>query len=122
MRELAKAGVLVGFCGGGGTPLFSVNEMDVEVSWFSPQSEYRPTEYLQQWCSFWFDDEKRLQAAIEFQHIRLKNLEEIWTKLSKQRDIQFPISLDRKSTRLNSSHVRISYAVFCLKKKTYKYQ
>src|SRR5690554_7563679 len=27
-------------------------------------------------------------------------------------------NLDRKSTRLNSSHVRISYAVFCLKKKT----
>src|SRR5207253_4067240 len=28
-----------------------------------------------------------------------------------------PASLDRKSTRLNSSHVAISYAVFCLKKK-----
>src|SRR5690625_6209523 len=27
------------------------------------------------------------------------------------------LSLDRKSTRLNSSHVAISYAVFCLKKK-----
>src|SRR5690554_3882289 len=27
---------------------------------------------------------------------------------------------DRKSTRLNSSHVRTSYAVFCLKKKIYK--
>src|SRR3989442_6028407 len=27
---------------------------------------------------------------------------------------------DRKSTRLNSSHVRISYAVFCLKKKKYE--
>src|SRR5690349_23002757 len=27
---------------------------------------------------------------------------------------------DRKSTRLNSSHVEISYAVFCLKKKTYR--
>src|SRR5690625_6230178 len=27
-------------------------------------------------------------------------------------------NLDRKSTRLNSSHVAISYAVFCLKKKT----
>src|SRR5690554_7351535 len=27
------------------------------------------------------------------------------------------IEEDRKSTRLNSSHVRISYAVFCLKKK-----
>src|SRR5690554_1250256 len=29
---------------------------------------------------------------------------------------------DRKSTRLNSSHVRISYAVFCLKKKNKKYK
>src|SRR5947209_13419128 len=29
---------------------------------------------------------------------------------------------DRKSTRLNSSHANISYAVFCLKKKTIKYQ
>src|SRR5690606_41830169 len=28
-----------------------------------------------------------------------------------------PASADRKSTRLNSSHVKISYAVFCLKKK-----
>src|SRR5690606_41884301 len=28
-----------------------------------------------------------------------------------------PVSRDRKSTRLNSSHVKISYAVFCLKKK-----
>src|SRR3712207_8636669 len=29
-----------------------------------------------------------------------------------------PAGLDRKSTRLNSSHANISYAVFCLKKKT----
>src|SRR5438874_5056618 len=29
------------------------------------------------------------------------------------------VMLDRKSTRLNSSHVEISYAVFCLKKKTF---
>src|SRR5690606_40796121 len=28
--------------------------------------------------------------------------------------------IDRKSTRLNSSHVKISYAVFCLKKKNIK--
>src|SRR5690606_40833179 len=28
-----------------------------------------------------------------------------------------PVYTDRKSTRLNSSHVKISYAVFCLKKK-----
>src|SRR2546428_9082507 len=30
-----------------------------------------------------------------------------------------PWSADRKSTRLNSSHDQISYAVFCLKKKKY---
>src|SRR3712207_6967594 len=29
----------------------------------------------------------------------------------------WPLLLDRKSTRLNSSHANISYAVFCLKKK-----
>src|SRR3712207_8272224 len=37
-------------------------------------------------------------------------------------DLGFQLSafatLDRKSTRLNSSHANISYAVFCLKKKT----
>ncbi|MEA9862200.1 type I-F CRISPR-associated endonuclease Cas1f [Xanthomonas campestris pv. raphani] len=78
MRELAKAGVLVGFCGGGGTPLFSANEMDVEVAWFSPQSEYRPTEYLQAWVSFWFDDDLRLMAAKAFQQARALRIGEQW--------------------------------------------
>src|SRR5207245_5147776 len=32
----------------------------------------------------------------------------------------FSLSPDRKSTRLNSSHGSISYAVFCLKKKRYR--
>src|SRR5690606_40459001 len=32
--------------------------------------------------------------------------------------LQDALQRDRKSTRLNSSHVKISYAVFCLKKKT----
>src|SRR5690606_39702912 len=31
-------------------------------------------------------------------------------------DLGFETKVDRKSTRLNSSHVKISYAVFCLKK------
>src|SRR6267378_1266837 len=38
----------------------------------------------------------------------------------RQRCGQGRLQLDRKSTRLNSSHVEISYAVFCLKKKTKK--
>src|SRR5690606_41781285 len=32
--------------------------------------------------------------------------------------VQIEVREDRKSTRLNSSHVKISYAVFCLKKKS----
>src|SRR2546422_6876530 len=32
-------------------------------------------------------------------------------------DLDFGLEIDRKSTRLNSSHGYISYAVFCLKKK-----
>src|SRR5437667_6057466 len=31
--------------------------------------------------------------------------------------LEAPVTEDRKSTRLNSSHITISYAVFCLKKK-----
>src|SRR3712207_6865426 len=33
-------------------------------------------------------------------------------------DVSTFVGIDRKSTRLNSSHANISYAVFCLKKKT----
>src|SRR3712207_7428326 len=34
-----------------------------------------------------------------------------------QPPVHLPVRPDRKSTRLNSSHANISYAVFCLKKK-----
>ncbi|MEQ4624865.1 MULTISPECIES: type I-F CRISPR-associated endonuclease Cas1f [Providencia] len=74
MRMLSQAGVLVGFCGGGGTPLY----MASEVEWLTPQSEYRPTEYLQGWMKFWFDDTKRLQAAKSLQRARIKYLQKIW--------------------------------------------
>jgi CRISPR-associated protein Cas1 len=76
MRMLTSAGVLVGFCGGGGTPLFSGSE----VEWLTPQSEYRPTEYMQGWMSFWFDEQKRLQVAKQFQISRVEFIKKIWTK------------------------------------------
>ncbi|CAB5718308.1 CRISPR-associated endonuclease Cas1, subtype I-F/YPEST [Delftia tsuruhatensis] len=94
MRELAKAGVLVGFCGGGGTPLFSANEVDVEVAWLTPQSEYRPTEYLQAWVRFWFDDELRLQAAKQLQAWRLQRLLSEWNTRS-LREAGFAIDIER---------------------------
>lgn len=76
VRMLASAGVLIGFSGGGGTPLLVGNE----VEWLSPQSEYRPTEYVQGWLSLWFDETKRLQIAKKFQHHRIEYLKRIWAK------------------------------------------
>jgi CRISP-associated protein Cas1 len=76
VRMLAQAGVLIGFCSGGGTPLY----MGCEIEWMTPQSEYRPTQYLQGWMSFWFDAEKRLEAAKNFQQARIKFLTNLWTK------------------------------------------
>ncbi len=97
MRELAKAGVLVGFCGGGGTPLFSANEVDVEVAWFQPQSEYRPTEYLQAWVQFWFDDALRLQAAKQLQTLRLQRIQTQWQARA-LREAGFEVDLDQLQT------------------------
>ena len=76
MRMLASAGVLVGFCGGGGTPLF----MGSEIEWMTPQSEYRPTEYMQGWMQFWFEDDKRLAVAKQFQHARIEFIRKVWDK------------------------------------------
>lgn len=100
VRELAKAGVLVGFCGGGGTPLFAANELDIEVAWFSPQSEYRPTEYLQAWVSFWFDDELRLAAAKQLQRRRLEWMSERWTS-NAVREAGFEVSRDSVQALVN---------------------
>ena len=76
VRMLASAGVMIGFCGSGGTPLIASHE----VEWMAPQSEYRPTEYVQGWLSFWFDEEKRLSAAKRFQKKRLEYLNSAWSK------------------------------------------
>src|SRR5689334_23845625 len=56
----------------------------------------------------------RLQDVHGRAHARDQNLGRERVVLEDRRD------LDRKSTRLNSSHSSISYAVFCLKKKTKK--
>ncbi|MFC0153456.1 type I-F CRISPR-associated endonuclease Cas1f [Xanthomonas dyei] len=109
MRELAKAGVLVGFCGGGGTPLFSANEMDVEVAWFSPQSEYRPTEYLQAWVSFWFDDDLRLMAAKAFQQARAVRIGQQWQQRA-LREAGFTPDATRLDALLTKTRLNIEQA------------
>ncbi|MCV2217045.1 type I-F CRISPR-associated endonuclease Cas1f [Thauera sp. Sel9] len=103
MRELAKAGVLVGFCGGGGTPLFAASE----VEWLSPQSEYRPTEYLQRWVKFWFDDGKRLDAAKAFQSARLQRIRESWLDSRSLRDAGFEVDASALTRALDASYEAI---------------
>lgn len=109
MRELAKAGVLVGFCGGGGTPLFSANEVDVEVAWLSPQSEYRPTEYLQAWVGFWFDDVRRLAAAKALQQARIRRLNAEWRQAG-LRESGFNVNVERLDGLLTQSARRVDQA------------
>ncbi|UAB71346.1 type I-F CRISPR-associated endonuclease Cas1 [Vibrio sp. SCSIO 43132] len=107
MRELAKAGVLVGFCGGGGTPLFSANEVQVDVSWLLPQSEYRPIEYLQQWVSFWFEEAERLNAAKHFQVERIKQIRKHWHAHQKRTD-KFALSSEKLESALNRFEEKIA--------------
>src|SRR5437868_13176075 len=46
---------------------------------------------------------------------RVEDVGQVVDRAAEQRHVE--LAEDRKSTRLNSSHVSISYAVFCLKKK-----
>src|SRR5690625_5461665 len=57
----------------------------------------------------------RLQELIDENGRLTKELEEAHNRIAELESA--PSAADRKSTRLNSSHVAISYAVFCLKKK-----
>ncbi len=106
VRMLASASVMIGFCGGGGTPLLVANE----IEWLSPQSEYRPTEYIQGWMSFWFDDQKRLNAAKKLQIARIQFMQTVWAK---DRDLKiegFDIRDDDIASSLNSIAIKIEQA------------
>ena len=106
MRMLAQAGVLVGFCGGAGTPLY----MGAEIEWMTPQSEYRPTQYLQGWLKFWFDDDKRLEVAKSFQLSRIDYLTKIWTKDRELKAEGFNIEDKQLSSAMRQFEFRIDAA------------
>jgi len=110
MRDLARAGVLVGFSGGGGTPLFSATDRDTDIVWFSPQSEYRPTEYLQAWVRFWFDDEKRLIAAKRIQKARIERIRTTWLGNRVFSEKVFPIDSVRLKEMLTKTESSIDLA------------
>lgn len=110
VRELAKAGVMLGFCGGGGTPLFAATEQTLEVAWLPPQSEYRPTEYLQRWVHFWFDDQLRLDAAKFFQQARLTQLRESWNKNKLLKESGFHVNTNELETILSATSASVNQA------------
>src|SRR5690606_41609023 len=67
-----------------------------------------------------FRSKKENQEISDYQRAPISDLlnlqtEQVSNSQKQSKDSQ--ITEDRKSTRLNSSHVKISYAVFCLKKK-----
>src|SRR5690625_6273235 len=64
--------------------------------------------------SFTFNMEPKIRVAKESVKRMKAKIREI-TSRKKPYPMAYRIKKDRKSTRLNSSHVAISYAVFCLK-------
>lgn len=103
MRLLAAAAVLVGFTGGGGTPLLMATEQEIAISWLTPQSEYRPTKYIQGWLSWWWDENKRLQMAKHLQLARLDFLQRVWGQDKELKSYGFDSSLD-KMISLQNQH------------------
>src|SRR5690606_41969370 len=56
-----------------------------------------------------------LPAMVEAKKGRIVNIVSDSGRVGEPRQAVYSAAKDRKSTRLNSSHVKISYAVFCLK-------
>jgi CRISPR-associated endonuclease Cas1 len=88
VRMLAESGVAIGFCGSGGAPLIA----GIDYAFMTPQSEYRPTEYMQAWMSLWMDENKRLNSAKHFMQERLEFTLNHWDA----QDIVIPDSVVRK--------------------------
>lgn len=75
------------------------------MAWFAPQSEYRPTEYLQAWVRFWFEDDLRLAAAKAFQLQRLERVKNHWLQNRTLIEAGFKVDADQLSPLLdNSAH------------------
>lgn len=89
VRRLAESNVVVGFCGSGGSPLFGM----ADPVFMAPQSEYRPTQYMQKWVEIWFDDSKRLLVGKRLLRERLSLAKRTW--------MADPELLQRGSTYLN---------------------
>src|SRR5690554_7427612 len=96
---LKTAGAIAGASAFGSLPFSALAQKKISFKFDSYISETAGPSALDQW--FLTELEKRSGGQVDIRRY--------WSA---------SLNKDRKSTRLNSSHVRISYAVFCLKKKT----
>lgn len=76
VRLLAESGVMVGFVGTGGSPLLGA----IDPVFMTPQSEYRPTEYMQDWMRMWLDEPRRLTMGRQFMKVREQWVQAAWKK------------------------------------------
>jgi CRISPR-associated protein Cas1 len=74
-RQLADAGVVVGFTGSGATPL----TCGIDPVFMAPQGEYRPTEYMQAWIRMWIDEQARIEAGRQMLRCRYQWVQRAWS-------------------------------------------
>src|SRR5699024_11681262 len=78
--------------------------LDMKLTVSDDESHQKVAEYIKD----------QLESNLDGMSLEIKKVP-FEARLEQEKDVDYDI--DRKSTRLNSSHVSISYAVFCLKKK-----
>ena len=70
----------------------------------------RPTEYLQYWVQFWFDEGKRLAAARLLQQARLSRIRQHWLENRQLREAGFEVEVASLEAMLSASSHAIDHA------------
>src|SRR5690606_40755194 len=88
----------------------------IQQNWIKIQPFTRKMQSMQHVLQKKLNQNKLIIFSLPLKEVKEKMIQKKFTVLSFDLN-QNNNQKDRKSTRLNSSHVKISYAVFCLKKK-----
>src|SRR5690554_7492332 len=90
------------------------DEQDLDLVEISPKAN-PPVCKIMDYKKFLYNQKKK-EKELKAKQSKVTIKEIRFGPNTEEHDFNFKLDQDRKSTRLNSSHVRISYAVFCLKK------
>src|SRR5690606_40177890 len=97
-----------------GSASLSLHRFAADVRRFEEHLQHEAETRLQTMVGHFSIDPSRIKT-----HVRFGSVRDAVNELAGELNADV---VDRKSTRLNSSHVKISYAVFCLKKKKTRYE